>query len=632
LNSVRVKLLVAAFLAVVMACIIVGTASYEYGKGKLITAARNDLMDIGENTKRYVESQSAMVEKYGLDKEKVQEDVKETLLSPIKTDKDGKKTRTYTPGVWGYKAHGYTFIYNSDKTDKKLPNVLHVNAVNEGNQVTKSISKRDSSGKDVLGADGKVVMEKIPVPDGNGKDLIRNLVDTALKKDKEDRFYTYPWDTDGKGTIKDKTAYMTYVPEWDWVIGVGAYDEEFYSDINGLKTQIILLTLINIAVSCIIFYLIVRRMVISLTESRKIVERVSSGYLEDVQRTRTSDDDTGKLLRGVWAMVTNLRGIVKKLDSSSDQTRSSSIKLSSNISSMKYSSGNVVKSIEGVTVSILEVRDSSQRMITLGEELSKGIESVAAGCNNITDSIEKVSTAVSSGVTQADNTVSKMESVNTANAELIKEVQTITSRVSMISSSLGVIKDIAEQTNLLSLNASIEAARAGDAGRGFTVVADAIRKLAGQASGSVKDINSVIQTITTDIKSLTMVTARARDEVTSSTDSIHELQQTFHKIAKEVQSVAAEIEDIAAASQEVSAGTHEVVNSMSSTTESVAEVSRQLDNVRNESTSQHNSLEDISRMADDLLEISNQISGIVRQFNTSEVNISEDIEIIAKVS
>jgi methyl-accepting chemotaxis protein len=645
--SVRNKLMIAASAAVLLASIAVGMLSYNYGKKQLIAAAKLDLMHIGENAVEFLKSQEALVSQYGLDRAKVQEKAKNTLIAPV-TEADAKdakgnpikkKVRVFKEDTWGYGKQGYIFIYNSDKTDPRLPNVLHINVANEGNQVGKTVNQKGPDGKDLLDEKGNPIPEMIevngkqvkkvdPVKDGAGKDLIRNLVDTSMKPNKADRFYTYPWDTDGKGTIKDKTAYMTYFPEWDWVIGVGAYDEEFYTSISGLKTSIIWLTAVNMLIALGLFYVLIYKMLASLTESRRIVEKVSDGVLEiPADRRKARIDDTGKLLSCIHIMVANLRAIVASLSKSSSSIRNSSELLSGHVESIQVSATRNSDSLSVISSDMASIRQSSERAISLSEEVSRGIESVAVGCNNITHSIDNVGIAVDAGVKKADETVKRVSSINAVSNELLKAVEALSGRVGLISSSLGVITDISTQTNLLALNASIEAARAGEAGRGFNVVADEIRKLASQCAGSVQNINDVISTITNDVGALAKVADQARAEVSTSNDIVFSMQQTFNQISREVQSVASEIEDIAAIAQEVTASTSEVISAMGSSNDSVLTISEKFEHVYNESESQLAKLSQISEMTSGLLGVSEELSTIVNQFDLGDTDKAQVVSV-----
>ena len=170
-----------------------------------------------------------------------------------------------------------------------------------------------------------------------------------------------------------------------------------------------------------------------------------------------------------------------------------------------------------------------------------------------------------------EQSLQSIESVRDASLSLKEDMALLNEHAQAISRIMAVISDIADQTNLLALNAAIEAARAGEAGRGFAVVADEVRKLAEKTMASTHDVGKAIAAI----QESTAKSVAAMEEAVSNVDQATELAnqsgQALDGIVEKVESTVDQVNAIAAASEEQSAASEEINRSI----ETVNEMSRQ---------------------------------------------------------
>lgn len=275
-------------------------------------------------------------------------------------------------------------------------------------------------------------------------------------------------------------------------------------------------------------------------------------------------DELGVIARAMDALNTNLKKVFNEIISSVHSLTSSATQLSSiaeEMSRTAESSSNRANSVA-----------------TSSEEMSQTVVDIAKNTANIADSAKKAVDTAQQGNMIVERSVSEVKEIDETVNESARFVKSLGERSAHIGEIVSVINDIADQTNLLALNAAIEAARAGEQGRGFAVVADEVRKLAertAQATSEIEDMIKAIQnevtkaveimdTATVKVQSGVTLTAQAGDALKAIVKSSDELQLMVQQIASATEEMSAtseeiskEIVDIANASRDTTASSHE---------------------------------------------------------------------------
>lgn len=237
---------------------------------------------------------------------------------------------------------------------------------------------------------------------------------------------------------------------------------------------------VGVATTLLLAFLYTRSLTGPIGESLKIAERIAANNLsKDI--TVEGSDEAAKLIAALATMQTNLRNALTLIGDSSTQLAATSEEMHA--------------VTEGASRTILRQSNEIEMAATAVNEMSAAVEEVASNAAYASKVTSQSSTAAMAGRARVDETVSAINLMVSKVQVTSTEVQGLAFMATDISKVLDVIRAIAEQTNLLALNAAIEAARAGEAGRGFAVVADEVRALAHRTQQSTQEIEQMVSSI-----------------------------------------------------------------------------------------------------------------------------------------
>ncbi|MFW3163434.1 methyl-accepting chemotaxis protein [Pseudomonas syringae pv. syringae] len=312
---------------------------------------------------------------------------------------------------------------------------------------------------------------------------------------------------------------------------------------------------IAFVVAIMLGILITRMITGPLRSAIEVAQRIASGDLtQSVSSTR--DDEAGHLLNAIGTMQGNLKRTIQEISSASDQLASAAEEL-----------GAVT---EESTRGLTRQNDEIQQAATAVNEMTAAVEEVARNAVSTSEESKSLATDAANGRGQVDNTVKGIGTMVREITESTGSVTTLAGHVRDISKVLEVIRSIAEQTNLLALNAAIEAARAGEQGRGFAVVADEVRALAHRTQASTVEIEGMIGTVqsgadgavaamskslatATSTQELAQRAGSALEKITSGVGMINERNMVIASASEEQAQVAREVDRNLVNIQELSA-------------------------------------------------------------------------------
>jgi methyl-accepting chemotaxis protein len=285
---------------------------------------------------------------------------------------------------------------------------------------------------------------------------------------------------------------------------------------------------------------IISRPVIAIAGATK---QIAVGNLAIPDIDVKNKDEIGEMARSFNEMKQKLRQLIVQVSESSEHVASSSEQISA--STEEIASGSSAQA------------QAAQTMQELFGELSAAMSSVAHGAEQAAELAAKTTSIAQDGGGIVEQSVASMNEVSSQMTRLEEDSN-------KIGAIIEVIDDIAEQTNLLALNAAIEAARAGEQGRGFAVVADEVRKLAERSGEATKQITGII-------KGMQENTSRSVMAVTNGVNQTQETGKAFERIIEMISATEHKVNEIAAASEQQTAQTGEVMQSI----ESIASASQE---------------------------------------------------------
>ena len=424
------------------------------------------------------------------------------------------------------------------------------------------------------------------VKDPSGKYLFNEMVEVVNKNGSG--YVSYLWPKPGMDKDKpvEKLSYVKGFTPWQWVIGSGIYiddiDDMFYQHLWQMLTWIFLISVVLIGLS----FLIGASITTPLDIMKKTFQDVEHSGNLTLSLPIEGKSEFTEIAKAFNSMLLHYSDAIKNVDNSVEQLEQTSVNL-------KHVVSETTSGIQRQQDSITSASNAINDMLSSVNQVTDAIENSASSASQANESVGKGQQMVSATIDSIKTLANSLESTTQVSHKLEEDS-------SNIGTIVVVIKGIAEQTNLLALNAAIEAARAGEQGRGFAVVADEVRNLAQKTQQSTAEIESMIESI-----------QKGSDEAVKSMTQSYEMAQNSVKLSVDTGETLTEISTIVNQINEINSNIHTMSKHQQSITDSLTQ---HLDTVNLESKNNSEVIEKTNQEMDKLSKLAPYLDQLMKQF------------------
>lgn len=409
--------------------------------------------------------------------------------------------------------------------------------------------------------------------DGKGKALVHPTEDG---KDLSNLEFIQEMLANKKGTLdyqwEGRQMFLNYqTMQNGWILAMGSYYSDFLKPVSAVQNGSLVLGLVFIGLVIVVSVIMTRKIAGPLKRLAGDASRISAGDLTGEIARIKSSDEVGLLANAFNEMAASLSDLVMHLVKKAEQIADYSGRLNAGAQQCAAGASETSGTIGEISSAVTDINENTRAVTKMAEtttakarEGRQGLKQIGLQMQNITGATGKVNRAITN--------------LNNKSTEIARTV--------------GIITGIAEQTNLLALNAAIEAARAGEQGRGFAVVADEVRQLAEQSARAAKEIEQLIRANREETQQAVASMEQSAREVETGTETIRVISASMQEIIDGVQGLSERLGQVAITIEQVGTGVRNMASRAEDQTAIMEEVS--------------SSVEVLNNMSDELTKLSHR--------------------------
>lgn len=431
---------------------------------------------------------------------------------------------------------------------------------------------------------------------------------------------------------KNQEAYSAYIQSvradadeyTKLLLQLAAHNEKLAQDTNAAnqakvnQIRMIILAMIATAILVVISFgwylqrIITRPLSLAVARLGAMADGDFSGNIP--AELLAMQDEFGQLANSFQTMNLKMQTVIRDIAGTSEQVAASSEELTASAEQSAHASQQVAVSISDVASGAGKQLRAIEETTAAIEQMSAGIQQAAASTAQVVSNSAKAASTAQTGGQSVDKAVLQMASIERTVATSSVVVNKLGERSKEIGQIVDTISGIAGQTNLLALNAAIEAARAGEQGRGFAVVADEVRKLAEQSQDAAKQIAELIREIQSDTDSAVESMTEGTREVKLGAQTVNAAGDSFRVIVNLVSQVSEQVREVSAVMQQMSSGSQQIVASVKQIDQLSKQAAEESETVSAATEEQSASMQEIASSSQGLARLAQNLQETVGKF------------------
>jgi len=397
----------------------------------------------------------------------------------------------------------------------------------------------------------------IDLKDTKGNKLIVGLLNAAQKGD---GIYSFYFQKPGSSEQIEKIGYATMIPNSNWMLGTGAYVDDIEEVIanysmaaeKNLSEKVMFSFILSIGlimVTTIIIYIAAVKMVRPIQRMADNLDDIAKGEGDLTRRLEIhGNDEIAQLGRSFNLFVDKLKNIIADISEATI--------------GINQAGRDIDQQSRGIATQLKDHNNETEQVVSAITEMSSTANEVASNTNQVAEATSSVSEDVNHAQSCVETSLTEVSALSEEINGAASSMNALTEQSQEINKVLSVIGAIADQTNLLALNAAIEAARAGEHGRGFAVVADEVRSLASRTQKSTLEINEMLGELHRLVELSAKAMSLSQERSVRSVDSSRAISDSLHSVTSGITSINDMSTQIATAATEQSSVTEEITRNV----------------------------------------------------------------------
>lgn len=478
----------------------------------------------------------------------------------------------------------------------------------EQNQVAESLSKLESLAKSET---MKNYLNEVKENQAQYEQLTREIRDAFLEGniEKGESIVYGPLAETGKNLESLIEEMLTYQNEQ---ISEIQRDTESSISTAIIAANIVLLT--SLAISVFLVFYVRRAITLPLEKVVKSIQVVSNGDLTEADLHVRTKDEIGQLSLAINTMKDNFKSLIQRVQENAEHLSAAAEELSASTEEVTATTDDMTNRIAMTSETVKSNAHAAMESARATDETAIGVQRIAESTHYLNSTSQDTSKTARDGENIIRHAEQQMQTINLSTSAVYDLVQKLSKQTEENENISRVITDITDQTNLLALNAAIEAARAGEHGKGFAVVADEVRKLAEESRESASQIFD----LTVEIKGDTLNVEKAVSDSLASVEDgvkiIGDAGLSFREIVQAIETMTAQIEEISATSEEISASAEEVSASVNEISNGSSESAGDVEMVAAAIEQQAATMQQVNSVAIELSEKAQSLQQEIQKF------------------